>query len=57
MMKAIKANKKVCIFPNTLLAKDINDMAKMRYDVNYIIHNNVFSGYEAQAQLSYWRKC
>jgi transcription elongation factor Elf1 len=57
MLRTIKAGKTVCIFPNTILAKDINDMAKMRYKVNDIVRNNAFSGLEAQAQLSLWRKC
>jgi hypothetical protein len=57
MMRTIKAGKTVCIFPNTVVAKDINDMAKMGYKVNDIVRNNVFSGLEAQMQLSLWRKC
>ena len=57
MLRTIKAGKTVCIFPNTILAKDINDMAKMRYKVNDIVRNNTFSGLEAQTQLSLWRKC
>ena len=55
--KAIQKGKTVCIFPNTLLAKDINDMAKMGYDVNHIVRNNCYNNGEARIHLSYWRKC
>jgi transcription elongation factor Elf1 len=57
MTKTIDMGKSVCIFQNTILAKDINDMAKMGYRVNDIVHNNTFRGLEAKAQLSLWRKC
>ena len=55
--EVIQKGKTVCIFPNTLLAKDINDMAKMRYDVNHIVRNNCHNNGEARIHLSYWRKC
>ena len=51
--KAIDMGKTVCIFPNTLLAKDINDMAKMGYDVNHIVRNNCYNNGEARIHLSY----
>ena len=54
--KAIDMGKTVCIFPNTLLAKDINDMAKMGYDVNHIVRNNCYNNGEARIHLSYWEK-
>ena len=57
MKKTIDMNKTICIFPNTILAKDINDMAKMRYDVNHIVRNNCYNNGEARIHLSYWRKC
>ena len=57
MAKTIDMCKSVCIFQNTILAKDINDMAKMGYRVNDIVHNNTFRGLEAKEQLSLWRKC
>tara|TARA_X000000950_G_scaffold275406_1_gene361722 strand:- start:43 stop:819 length:777 start_codon:yes stop_codon:yes gene_type:complete len=57
MLRTIEAGKTVCIFPDTLLAKDINDMAKMRYKVNDIVRNNAFSDLEARTELSIWRKC
>ena len=56
MEKTIDMNKTICIFPDTLLAKDINDMAKMRYDVNHIVRNNCYNNGEARIHLSYWRK-
>ena len=54
--KAIDMGKTVCIFPNTLLAKDINDMAKMGYDVNHIVRNNCYNNGEARIHLSFWEK-
>ena len=58
MNKVINKNRSVCIWPNAMMGKDINDMVKLGYkDVPGIIHNNTFSGLEAKAQLSLWRKC
>jgi hypothetical protein len=46
----------VCIWPNTLHGKDINDMVKIGYDVEKIIHNNSYKGLEAVLKLTIWRK-
>ena len=46
----------VCIWPNTLYGKDINDMVKIGYDVEKIIHNNSYKGLEAELKLTIWRK-
>lgn len=57
MQKLIRKGKTICIFPDTLIAKDINDMAKMRYKVNDIVRNNAVSGIVAEMRFKDWRKC
>ena len=54
----IDQGKKVCIWPKTILEKDINDMAyKMSTrKIEKIINENSFSGLQAIARLREWRK-
>ena len=56
--KLIEQGKTVCIWPNGLTEKDINDM---RYrmsssEIKKIMDNNVVSGLEAKMRLNQWRK-
>ena len=50
----------VCIWPDDIEGKDINEMiinGRTTADIVRIIDNNVYSGLQANFQLSQWRKC
>jgi hypothetical protein len=50
----------VCIWPESLEEKDINDIilsGKTQSDVEEIISNNTFNGLSAELKFSKWRKC
>ena len=50
----------VCIWPETVKEKDINDMilsGMSSQDIIDIIDNNTYSGLQANFQLSRWQKC
>ena len=58
--KCIERGYKVCIWPETVKEKDINDMilSGMTADqIKRIIDNGTFSGIEAKLQLTIWKKC
>ena len=60
MEKCLDKGYKVCIWPNNVVDKDVNDMilSDMRaVDVQMTIDMNTYSGLEGKLQLSYWRKC
>jgi len=51
--------KNVCIFPETMRYKDINDMILGGYtkkQIQKIIDDNTFSGLEAKVRLNQWTK-
>ena len=54
----IAKGKKVCIWPNTIEEKDINDMAYnlSTRKIQKIIDENSFTGLEATARLREWKK-
>lgn len=52
----IEKNKKVCIFPDNIRQKDINDMVIDGIDVCDIIDNHSHRGMKAKLNLSYWKK-
>ena len=72
MANAIRAGYSVCIWPPSILEKDINDMVikrifkhdyvptekitKIGQDIITLIDKNTFSGLEAELQLSSWKK-
>jgi transcription elongation factor Elf1 len=50
----------VCMWPNNIVDKDINDMILSGIklpDIELIIDNNSYKGLSGKLQLSYWRKC
>ena len=50
----------VCIWPETVKEKDINEMilgGMTSQDIIDIIDNNTYSGLQANFQLSRWQKC
>lgn len=59
MQSAIKSNYKVVIWPNTIQQKDINEMIMFgmsKEEIQSTINKNTFSGLEAQAKLTFWKK-
>jgi len=58
--KYIKAGKRVVIWPDNVLEKDINEMVLagvLPVNVEDIISNNVFQNLEAELKFINWRKC
>jgi len=55
--KLIRGGRSVCIWPSSIIQKDINEMwlAGIK-DIENIIKNNTYSGLEAQLKLASWRK-
>jgi len=57
--KTIDQGKSVCLWPDTMKCKDINDMIIAGYskeDVQEIITHNTFSGASAKLRFAEWRK-
>jgi hypothetical protein len=57
--KAINQGYNVCIFPKNIEQKDVNDMILngiLANDIEKIIMQNSFSGYEAKIRLEQWRQ-
>ena len=57
--KTIDQGKSVCLWPDSMIHKDINDMVIAGYtkeQVQEIITDNTFSGAAAQLRFSEWRK-
>ena len=57
MESVIKDGKKVCIWSNTIIGKDINDMAKIGYSVEKIIYSRSYTGLSAENAFREWRRC
>lgn len=56
--KAIDLGYNVCIWPETIEQKDINDMVKAGVTrIEYIIRDNTFNGLQAKMRLVQWKKC
>jgi hypothetical protein len=56
MNKYISKGWSICIWPNDLEEKDINDMVKSGKNPIDIINKNVYTGLEAKLRLSQWSK-
>jgi len=55
--KAIIQGYRVCIWPNGIVEKDVNDMIlKGEKDIEGVIRSNIFSGLNAQTRLAAWSK-
>ena len=51
---------KICIWPETIKEKDINDMileGKDSVEIVSVINKNTFSGLQATASLNEWKRC
>jgi transcription elongation factor Elf1 len=58
--KSINKGYKVCLFPNSVKGKDINEMIQnglTSEEIKDIIDNNTFSGLAAKLNLSSWKRC
>lgn len=56
--KFIAAGHKVCIWPKSMVQKDINDLVVSglsKQQIKEIIDNNTYSGLDAQLELAKWR--
>lgn len=56
MSKVLDRGHKICIWPENLVDKDINDMVLSGLEPQKIIDENIYSGLEGKLKLSYWRK-
>lgn len=59
MQKAIKTEKNIVIWPNTIVNKDINEMIMSgisKDEIESIVSNNTFCGLEAQTKFIFWKK-
>ena len=59
MQESIKSNQNIVIWPNTIQAKDVNEMVMSGISVDEIesiISSNTFSGLEAQTKFVFWKK-
>jgi transcription elongation factor Elf1 len=57
--KTIDQGKGVCLWPDTMVCKDINDMIILGYtkeEIQEIITNNTFSGVAAKLRFANWRR-
>lgn len=55
-IKYIKAGFKVCIWPETLLEKDLNEMVIAGYDPLELVKEYTSKGLTAQVEFTQWRK-
>jgi len=54
--KCISAGKRVVIWPNGIIEKDINDMIIAGHNVQEMIELNTYSGLEAKIKFNNWKK-
>ena len=57
--KLIKQNRKICIWPDNIQQKDVNDMVlngMSRSEVRQTIIDNTYSGLSAELRLTQWKK-
>ena len=58
MERLLRNGHKVCIWPNSVPAKDINDMYLLgMQDIEKVIMENAVSGLSGQLRLQTWKKC
>lgn len=57
MQKAVAMGYKVCVFPDSIEQKDINDMVISGIDVCSLVDENSFSGIEASLRINKWKRC
>ena len=58
--KSIDRGYKVCLFPESVKGKDVNEMIQNNLTMNEIksiIDNNTFSGLTAKLKFTHWKRC
>lgn len=58
--KMVESGSKVCLWPHSMIHKDINEMIMNGYTVNsikHIIDTNTFSGIQARIMFGAWIRC
>jgi hypothetical protein len=58
--KSIDIGYKVCLFPESVRGKDINEMIQnglTSNEIESIIDNNTFSGLTAKLKFTHWKRC
>ena len=59
MQESIKSNHNIVIWPNTIQAKDVNEMVMSGIsvgEIESIISSNTFNGLQAQTKFVFWKK-
>jgi len=59
MQESIKSNHNIVIWPNTIQAKDVNEMIMSGVsvgEIESIISSNTFNGLQAQTKFVFWKK-
>ena len=60
MQKYIKLGYKICIWPENIIGKDINDMVMDNMktsEIQALIETNTYKGLQAEMKFATWRKC
>ena len=55
--KYIDLGYQVCVWPESIVEKDINDMRMANLDVQLIVDTYTSSGLEAKLKFTKWKKC
>ena len=58
--KSIDKGYKVCLFPENMKGKDVNDMIQNGFtseEIKSIIDNNTFAGLTAKLKFTHWKRC
>tara|TARA_E500000318_G_scaffold283_1_gene367 strand:+ start:10220 stop:11212 length:993 start_codon:yes stop_codon:yes gene_type:complete len=54
--RAIEGGKRVVIWPNNIVEKDINDMVLAGHKVQDLVESNTFTGLQAKLKFTTWKK-
>jgi hypothetical protein len=58
--KSIDRGYNVCLFPDSVKGKDVNEMIQNGLtsdEIKTIIDNNTFSGLSAKLKFTHWKRC
>ena len=55
--KNIDKGYNICIWPENIGSKDINEMVIEGLEVQKIVDNNIYQGLRAKVRITEWRKC
>lgn len=56
MSKSVENGFTICIWPESIQDKDLNEMFLSGVDIRSVIDNNSFNGLEAKMRLAFWQK-